>query len=88
MADMIEDTSVPTTWVNAHTISGLPAGVAITMQPVGAYPVRAMVKNEIPGEGVVAGNRMLPNTIWTSALGDTVWLKAEGGTTTICIQEA
>lgn len=88
MADMIEDTSVPVTWVNAHTISGLAPGIAISMQPVGAYPVRAMIKNEAPVAGTVAGFRMLPNTTWTSSLGDTVWLKAEGGTTTICIQEA
>ena len=88
MADMIDDSTVPTTWVNAHTVSGLAAGIAITIQPVGAYPVRALVKNSAPVVGSVAGNRMLPNTIWTTTLGDTVWLKAEGGTTTVCIQEA
>ncbi|MEG2989833.1 MAG: hypothetical protein RR818_00685 [Citrobacter sp.] len=85
---MIEDTSVPTSWVNAHTIANIAPGVAITIQPVGAYPIRAMIKNEAPAPGVVAGNRMLPNTIWATALGDTVWLKAEGGTATACIQEA
>lgn len=88
MADMIEDSSVPTTWVNAHTISGIAPGVAITIQPVGAYPIRAMTKNEAPVLGSVAGNRLVPNSVWASALGDTVWLKAEGGTTTVCIQEA
>lgn len=88
MADMIEDSTVPTTWVNAHTISGIAPGVAITIQPVGAYPIRAMTKNEAPVLGSVAGNRLLPNTVWASSLGDTVWLKAEGGTTTACIQEA
>lgn len=88
MADMIEDTSVPTTWVNAHTISGIAPGVAITIQPVGAYPIRAMIRNEVPPAGTVAGNRMLPNTTWSTSLGDTLWLKAEGGTTTACIQEA
>lgn len=88
MADMIEDKYVPATWVNAHTIAGIAPGVAITIQPIGAYPIRAMLKNDMPAEGTVAGNRMLPNTLWATALGDTVWLKAEGGTTTVCIQEA
>lgn len=88
MADMIDDSSVPTTWVNAHTISGIAPGVAITIQPVGAYPIRAMIKNESPAAGTVGGNRLLPNSVWASSLGDTVWLKAEGGTTTVCIQEA
>lgn len=87
MADMIDDTSVPVTWVNAHTLAGITAGVAITINVKGAFPILAMVGNTAPLEGIASGYRMLPNTLWATDLGDTLWIRAESGITTASIQE-
>lgn len=86
MADMIDDTAIPVTWVSAHVAAGLTGGVALTIQNKGAYPVLAMIRLEVPVAGTVSGFRIRPNEIWSTELGDTVWLRAEGGTTYMSIQ--
>jgi hypothetical protein len=86
MADMIDDTPIPVTWVSAHDAAGLAGGAPLTIQNKGAWPVLAMIRNEAPAAGTVSGFRIRPNEVWGSDLGDTVWLRAEGGTTYMSIQ--
>lgn len=86
MADMIDDTAIPVTWVSAHAAAGLVGGAALTIQNKGAYSVLAMIRNEKPADGTVSGFRIRPNEVWSSDLGDTVWVRSEGGTTYMSIQ--
>lgn len=86
MADMIDDTPIPINWVDAHTAAGLTGGVALTIQNKGAWSVLAMIRNEEPAAGTVSGFRIRPNEVWSTELGDTVWLRAEGGTSYMSIQ--
>lgn len=86
MADMIDDTAIPVTWVSAHDAAGLVGGNPLTIQNKGAYSVLAMIRNEMPAAGTVSGFRIRPNEVWSTELGDTVWLRAEGGTSYMSIQ--
>lgn len=88
MADMKDDVAVPVTWTNAHTLAGIGAGLALQIQNKGAFALLAKISDTQPGAGTVSGFRIVSNAFMGSSLGDTVWVRAEGGTTTASIQEA
>lgn len=88
MADMIDDITVGKVWVNAHTATGLTAGVALVVQNKGPFSALIFVGDTAPAADTTPGFRMVEGQPWGSDLGDVVWLRSEGISSELCVQEA
>lgn len=88
MADMIEDVQVKGVWVNAHTLTGITAGKALILQNKGPFDTLLFAGTAQPAVESKNGFRMINSREWVSSEGDVVWIRAENGQSSMCIQEA
>ncbi|MEG0062999.1 MAG: hypothetical protein RR740_00200 [Pseudomonas sp.] len=88
MADMIDDVTVKEVWVSAHAVTGLTAGAALMLQNKGPFNVLMFIGAQAPTADSFKGYRIGEDREWVTDAGDTVWLRAENGSSTMCIQEA
>lgn len=87
MADMKDDIMVGPTWVNAHVAAGHGAGIALVIQNKGPFSALIYVGETAPAANTTPGFRMVENQPWGSELGDTVWVRSEGISSELCVQE-
>lgn len=88
MADMIEDVQVKEAWVKAHTITGITVGKALILQNKGPFDTLIFVGATQPEATSKKGFRMVNSREWISSVGDVVWVRAENGQSSMCIQGA
>lgn len=88
MINMVKDKNISGIgWIDAHDISEVAVGRALTIQNKGTYPLLIFISSVAPANNDNSGYRLLVNEVFDTEVGDVVWLKAEGGLGTACIQE-
>lgn len=88
MPVMKGDVIVGPSWINARARINAADTTQLIIQNKGMYPVLAFASEIKPEDAARDGYRILPNAIWTVSANTTpAWLKTEGGTSNLCIQE-